>query len=215
MTPPDAALRPDRTETPRSTGSRHRTDNHGHAASHGTATASGREAARNRRTRQAPTRAQPSRALELLRFGAVGGAAFVVDVGTFNLLLVTVLVDNPIPAKVVSVSLATLVAWLGNRYWTFASRRRDNAPGELATFVAANAVGLLISAACLAVSRHVLGLTSTLADNVAANGIGLVLGMAFRYVAYRYVVFTGRGTAATTPAPHPSPTGRTHRGPDA
>lgn len=133
-----------------------------------------------------------TRLREILRFGAVGGLAFVVDVGVgvYNLLRVTVLADAPIGAKVASVAVAMVVAWLGNRWWTFADRRRDSAPGELFAFVATNLVGLLIAAACLVVSHHVLGLTSQLADNVAGNGVGLVLGTLFRHVAYRRFVFT-------------------------
>ena len=50
-------------------------------------------------------------------------------------------------------------------------------------------IGLGIAAACLFVSHYVLGFTSTLADNVAGNGVGLVLGTAFRFAAYKALVF--------------------------
>ncbi|WP_233251421.1 GtrA family protein [Serinibacter arcticus] len=146
----------------------------------------------------------PPRLLEILRFGAVGGAAFVVDVGVYNLLRSTVLADQPVGAKVASVAVAVLVAWVGNRWWTFSDRRRESAPGELAAFVVTNVVGLLIAAACLLVSHHVLGFTSRLADNVSGNGVGLVLGTAFRYVAYRRFVFArtpSRPTVATAGDP--------------
>ncbi|PWD52437.1 GtrA family protein [Serinibacter arcticus] len=138
----------------------------------------------------------PPRLVELLRFGAVGGLAFVVDLGIYNLLRLTIAEDKPIGAKVASVAVATLVAWLGNRYWTFAGRRRSSAPGELLAFVVANVLGLLIAAACLFVSHYVLGFTSTLADNIAGNGIGLVLGTLFRYVVYRRFVFNHADPAA-------------------
>ena len=150
----------------------------------------------------------PPRLVELLRFGAVGGAAFVVDVGVYNLLRSTVLPDQPVGAKIASVAVAVLVAWIGNRWWTFSDRRRASAPGELAAFVVTNVVGLLIAAACLLVSHHVLGFTSRLADNVSGNGVGLVLGTAFRYVAYRRFVFarpsarrTGRPSVAAAGDP--------------
>ncbi|GAA1628216.1 GtrA family protein [Georgenia ruanii] len=132
--------------------------------------------------------------LELVRFGAVGGVAFVVDVGLFNLLRFgpgEVLGDKPLTAKVISVAVSVLVAWLGNRYWAFAGGKRSSRARELVMFVAVNLGGMAIAVACLAVSHYVLGLTSPLADNIAANGVGLVLGTAFRYVCYRYLVFTG------------------------
>lgn len=136
-----------------------------------------------------------ARALELLRFGSVGGLAFVVDVGLFNLVRFgpgELLGDKPITAKVVSVAVATLVAWLGNRYWTFSERRTATRTRELVLFGVVNVGGMLIAVLCLAVSHYVLGFTSPLADNVAANGVGLVLGTTFRYLAYRHLVFTGR-----------------------
>lgn len=133
--------------------------------------------------------------LEVVRFAAVGGLAFVVDVGLFNLLRFgpgELLGAKPLTAKVVSVAVSVLVAWLGNRYWTFSGSRQESRGRELFMFVLVNLGGMAIAVTCLAVSHYVLGLTSPLADNVAANGVGLVLGTAFRYVCYRYVVFTAR-----------------------
>ena len=61
----------------------------------------------------------------------VGALGFVADVGTFNLLRFAggegPLYDYPLTAKVVSGIIATIVAWLGNRYWTFSHARREKA----------------------------------------------------------------------------------------
>ncbi|PYY32111.1 GtrA family protein [Curtobacterium sp. MCJR17_055] len=129
---------------------------------------------------------------ELATFGAVGLIAFVVDLVVFNVLRAGVLADHAVTAKAVSVVVATLVAWLGNRFVTFRTQRtrgRREAVREGVLFAATNAGGLAIAAGCLLVSHHVLGLTSTLADNVAGNGVGLVLGTAFRFAAYKTLVF--------------------------
>lgn len=142
------------------------------------------------------------RLFELARFGSIGTLAYVVDAGLFNLLRFGpggLLEDKPLTAKVVSVTLATVVAWVGNRYWTFPLRRREARGRELVAFAVVNAVGMGIAVGCLAFSHYVLGLTSALADNVAANVVGLGLGTVFRYVAYRRLVFTG-----TTTAPSPA-----------
>ncbi len=140
---------------------------------------------------------------ELFRFGSVGAVAFVVDVGLFNLLRFGpggLLADKPLTAKVVSVAVATVVAWLGNRYWTFALRRTGTRLRELVVFAVVNIVGMAIAVGCLAFSHYVLALTSPLADNIAANVVGLGLGTVFRYFAYRHVVFTGTRRLASAGA---------------
>ncbi|WP_147918041.1 GtrA family protein [Ruania zhangjianzhongii] len=147
---------------------------------------------------------------ELARFGTVGLLAFVVDIGLMNLLRFgpgELLGPKPLTAKVISVSVAMLVAWLGNRYWTFAAKRSAPTAAarsrELVQFVAVNLVGMAIGVGCLAISHYLLGFTSPLADNISANGVGLVLGTAFRYLAYRYWVFTGDGADAPPPPEPP------------
>ncbi|MGL5911505.1 MAG: GtrA family protein, partial [Phycicoccus sp.] len=75
---------------------------------------------------------------QLVKFGMVGGAGFVVDVGGFNLLRFAggegPLYDYPLTAKVASGAAATVVSWLGNRYWTFRHTRRDAAHHEFVLF---------------------------------------------------------------------------------
>jgi putative flippase GtrA len=130
---------------------------------------------------------------EVAKFGIVGLAAFVVDVGVFNLIrfhsTTARLYDKPITAKIISTIVATIVAYLGNRFWTFRNRDRVGYAREYAMFFLLNGVGLAISLACLGFSHYVLKLTSPLADNISANVIGLGLGTMFRWWAYRRWVF--------------------------
>jgi putative flippase GtrA len=133
---------------------------------------------------------------EVVKFGAVGAVAFVVDIGVFNLMRTGIiggdhgLAEKPLTSKTISVLAATIIAWLGNRYWTFRHRRRASLQREFTLFLLMNVGGLAISLACLSFSHYVLGLTSTLADNIAGNVIGLGLGTLFRFWAYRQLVFT-------------------------
>ena len=143
----------------------------------------------------APSGDAPRRALasELAKFGVVGLAGFVADVGGFNLLRFAggdgPLHDYPLTAKVISSVFGIVVAWLGNRYWTYAAQRRTKMHHEFAHFVAVCAVGIGISLGCLWVSHYGLGFTSGVADNIATNVIGLGLATAFRFWAYRTHVF--------------------------
>jgi putative flippase GtrA len=147
---------------------------------------------------------------EAAKFGAVGAIAFVVDTGVFNLMRTGIIggdqgfAEKPLTAKTISVFVATIVAWLGNRYWTFRHRRRASLQREFLLFGVMNVGGLVISLACLGFSHYVLQLTSALADNIAGNGIGLVLGTLFRFWAYRQFVFTTADEQALLAPEQPS-----------
>ena len=135
---------------------------------------------------------------EMLKFGAVGAVAFVVDVGLFNLFTSGLWPGDAAPpldghekiAKIVSASIATVVAWLGNRYWSFRHRRQTSRSREFTAFALMNVVAMGIAVLCLTVSHDVLGFTSHLADNVSGNVVGIGLGTLFRFWAYRTFVFT-------------------------
>lgn len=156
---------------------------------------------------------------EAMRFGVVGAVGFVVDVSLFNFLRFWgnpshpgPLQDKPLTAKVISVAVATLVTYMGNRHWTWAKRERSGARREVALFFFFNAVGMAIALACLAISHYVLNYRSPLADNVSANGIGLVLGMIFRFWSYRTFVFRSRPPGAVSAAGAPPDAAEPYRG---
>ena len=131
---------------------------------------------------------------EIAKFGIVGLIALVVDVGLFNILLFAggagPLNDKPLTAKVISVVVATTVAYIGNRFWTFRHRGRTHTvTREYVLFVVLNGVAMGIALGCLWFSHYALGLTSALVDNISANVIGLGLGTLFRFWSYRKWVF--------------------------
>lgn len=132
---------------------------------------------------------------ELAKFGVVGSLSLLLDLAVFNLVL-TVLPDKPLTAKVVSTLVAATNAFVLNRHWSFRARQRgESLRREGVLFAALNAGGLLIALTCLGMSRYVLGLDSRLADNIAANGVGLVLGTAFRFWSYRRFLWTAPSDA--------------------
>jgi putative flippase GtrA len=145
---------------------------------------------------------------EVAKFGVVGVVALVVDVGLFNLLRFAggegPMYDKPLTAKIVSVCVATTVAYFGNRYWTFRHRGRTSFHREYLLFFVLNGVGLAISVGCLWFSHYALGLTGPVADNISANVIGLGLGTLFRFWSYRRWVFPEDAEAADDAALHTS-----------
>ncbi len=132
---------------------------------------------------------------QLVAFGMIGGVGYVVDVAAFNYLSSTVLsahhvAGGPLWAKAASTSIAILVNWVGNRWFTFGSNRRSGIVREGAEFALVSVAGGLIAIATLGISHYGLGLTSRLADNIAANVIGLALASTFRFVLYRNWVYS-------------------------
>lgn len=130
---------------------------------------------------------------EAAKFGVVGGVGFIVDVSLFNVLRFAgdpgLLEQKPLTAKGISVAVATVVTYLGNRHWTWQDRARSGARREVSLFFALNAIAMLIAVGCLAFSHYVLDLRSPLADNISANVVGLALGTLFRFWSYRTLVF--------------------------
>lgn len=134
---------------------------------------------------------------EAIKFGIVGLTGVALQFVVFNVLRYGgpggrgVLIDKPITAQVIAILAATVVTYLGNRYWTYRHREKGNPARELPIFILLNAIAIGIGAVCLAFSHYILQLTSPLADNLSGNVIGLGLGTLFRFWSYRRFVFTG------------------------
>lgn len=132
------------------------------------------------------------RLVEFLRFCLVGGANYLVDVATFNLLLLTIFTQWPVSAKVLAASIATVFSWVVNRSWTFRKHLAHRSLwSEFWRFALINVFGMAPALVCLWISHYLLALTSPLADNISANVIGLILGTLLRYYCYRFFVFNG------------------------
>lgn len=145
-----------------------------------------------------------SLAHEAAKFSVIGGIGLIIDIGLFNILRYAgdpgLLEGKPLTAKGISVAVATVFTYFGNRHWTWADRERNAVHREVILFFLFNVIGLLIAVGCLAVSHYILDLRSPLADNIAANVIGLLAGMAFRFWSYRTFVFPRAAELSASPA---------------
>ena len=129
---------------------------------------------------------------EFGKFFSVGALGYVVGVGGFNLLVHTQnapFKDKPLTGSILSGVASFLIAYVGNRHWTWKDRKRSGARREVTLFFIINAITLTFGVICLAISRYVLNLDSALADNISANVIGVGLGTIFRFWSYRTIVF--------------------------
>lgn len=122
------------------------------------------------------------------KFGAVGITAFVVMLATTNLFW-TVFGLSAVVGQILGGLCAMVVAFLGNRYWTFGERAFTGFGRETVLFLAMNAVALGLQIGCLAFTVYVLQLDGPLARNISGNFIGIALGVAFRFWSYRKWVF--------------------------
>jgi putative flippase GtrA len=140
---------------------------------------------------------------EVGKFGAVGGVAFLVDLAIFNILIGTGTESRV--AKTISMLIATTIAFLGNRFWTWRHSRHTHMARQYTLFFVINGVGLGISLACLTISHNLLGdiwpvLRTQAADNISGQLIGTALGTLFRFWSYRRFVFPADDTSEPAPA---------------
>jgi len=124
---------------------------------------------------------------ELVKFCVVGGIGTVIDLGGAALLHGKYHVE-PLAAKAASTAAATVVTYLGSRFWTFKHRENQELKREAVLFVVLNLVGLLIAEIVVGFVTYVLNLHSQLEYN-AASVIGTGLATIFRYFAYKRWVF--------------------------
>ena len=140
----------------------------------------------------------PPQYREFAKFLVVGGTSWVIDAGLFTVLTHTILDNKVITAKIISILISTIFSYVLNREWSFKTRGGRELHHEAMLFFVVNGLALALNLVPLWLSHYVFGLnmanghariTQTIADFVSANVIGTILGMAFRYWAYRRFVF--------------------------
>jgi putative flippase GtrA len=135
---------------------------------------------------------------ELAKFGVVGLIGSVIDLGGAAYLHGAEGI-GPMFSKAISLIAATVVTYLGSRFWTFRHRVNQALLREGMLFVALNVVGLVIAEAVIAFVSYGLDLKHVLAYN-AASVAGTGLGTIFRYFSYKKWVFLAGTPAATVAA---------------
>lgn len=125
---------------------------------------------------------------ELAKFGVIGVINIIIDLGLYNLLIAGPMPTKVTAAKIISGTVATLFAWVGNRYWTFRHRRNRPVHHEVVLFFGVNGVALAVSVIWVAFAHYVLGLDGKFWLNFNAM-FGIGLGTIIRFWAYKQLVF--------------------------
>ena len=95
---------------------------------------------------------------------------------------------GPMVSKGLSIIAATVLTYLGSRFWTFRHRVNQALLREGLLFAAFNIVGLAIAECVIAFVTYGLDMKGVLAYN-AASVAGTGLGTIFRYFSYKKWVF--------------------------
>ncbi|MFE0626458.1 GtrA family protein [Streptomyces sp. NPDC058864] len=124
---------------------------------------------------------------EIAKFGAVGGAGVLVNIGVFNLVRhVTDL--QVVRASIIATVVAIAFNYVGFRYFTYRDRDKSGRTRELTLFLVFSAVGLVIENGVLFTATYGFGWDSPLQSNVF-KFIGIGVATLFRFWSYRSWVF--------------------------
>jgi putative flippase GtrA len=144
---------------------------------------------------------------EFAKFGIIGVIGLIIT--NVGYVLMHSHGVGPVTSTTIATIIATIVAYIGNRYWSFAHRERTSVPREGLIFFVLNGIGLLIQDAVVAFNSYVLhNEHHKLAEFLALN-IGIAIATVFRFWSYRKFVWRltptdGSGTGAVPGPPAPS-----------
>jgi len=148
------------------------------------------------------------------KFLVVGGVGTVVTFAVANALHSI----GHFKAITIATIIATVVTYLGNRYWTFRHRESKGTTRDSVMFFVLNGIGLLIYYGCIGLVQ-VTDLSQSGGRTAkdlfwynAALVVGTGLGTLFRFWSYRKWVWTMPGTSGSASAttfgelaePHPN-----------
>jgi putative flippase GtrA len=125
-----------------------------------------------------------------IRFGMVGAGGYVVDASVLALATQAWGLD-PYHGRAVSIAVAMMATWIGNRYFTFAQRRARGSFSAIAQeglkFAGANLIGAVVNYGTYA--ALVSWAPSPWNNVFVAQVIGVLAGLVFNFTLSRALVF--------------------------
>jgi putative flippase GtrA len=143
---------------------------------------------------------------EFAKFGIIGVIGLAIT--NFGYALLHSHGVGPVTSTTIATIVATTVAYIGNRYWSFRHRERTSVPREGIIFFVLNGIGLLIQDAVVAFNSYVLHLEHHKVAEFLALNTGIAIATVFRFWSYRRFVWVapagdaGTGAAAPLDAEH-------------
>jgi putative flippase GtrA len=121
------------------------------------------------------------------KFLVIGAVGFVVTLGTANALHGI----GRYKAITIATILATVITYLGNRYWSFRHRQGQGEVRDSVIFFVLNGIGLLIYYGCIGLT-DLAGLGKSKFWYNVAIIVGTGLGTLFRFWSYRKWVWIAK-----------------------
>ncbi|MBT3153279.1 GtrA family protein [Streptomyces sp. CHD11] len=143
---------------------------------------------------------------EVAKFGAVGGAGVLVNLGVFNLVRqVTDL--QVVRASVIATIVAIVFNYVGFRYFAYRDRDKSGRTREMSLFLLFSAIGLVIENGVLYTATYGFGWDSSLQSNIF-KFVGIGVATLFRFWSYRTWVFRALPARAPVAGSPPATEGR-------
>lgn len=124
---------------------------------------------------------------EIAKFGAVGGAGLLVNIGVFNLVRHSTQLQT-VRASILATIVSIAFNYLGFRYFTYRDRDRADRAKELSLFLFFSLIGLVIENGVLYLATYGFGWRTQLESNVF-KFMGIGIATLFRFWSYRTWVF--------------------------
>jgi putative flippase GtrA len=134
----------------------------------------------------APARSVTRVALEIVKFGIVGGSGVLVNFLVFNLLLHG-LRWQAMSATVLASCIAMATNYLGFRFFAYRDRS-SRTRRQIVLFFVFSGLGVVMESGLFWIGYRGLGLHSAFESNAVKAG-SIVLASAFRFLVYRTWVF--------------------------
>jgi putative flippase GtrA len=132
---------------------------------------------------------------EFAKFGVIGVVGLAITNVGYDLMHTHGV--GPVTSTTIATIIATIVAYIGNRYWSFRHRERSSVPREGVIFFVLNGIGLLIQDVVVGFNSYILHLEHHKVAEFLALNTGIAIATVFRFWSYRRFVWHTPGDAAT------------------